>query len=227
MTEKEGKITELDPSKLGTKDYWENAYKLELNNYTDHGDVGEVWFGEDAGQRMVNWLSEHPEYVQPSDPILDNGTGNGVLCMDMEEEGFTDITGIDYCQEAIDLAEKIKEESESQVKFQVGNILDKESSFFKSKFKVVTDKGTYDAISLSETAKDDKVTYIENTHHVLEKDGLFMITSCNWTEEELVTMFSTHFKHLETIPTPSFMFGGKKGNSVTTVVLQKRDLINE
>ncbi len=27
--------------------------------------------------------------------------------MDMEEEGFTDITGIDYCQEAIDLAEKV------------------------------------------------------------------------------------------------------------------------
>ena len=27
------------------------------------------------GQRMVDWLSEHPEYVQPSDPILDNGTG--------------------------------------------------------------------------------------------------------------------------------------------------------
>ena len=27
--------------------------------------------------------------------------------MDMEEEGFTDITGIDYCQEAIDLAVKV------------------------------------------------------------------------------------------------------------------------
>ena len=78
--------------------------------------------------------------------------------------------------------------------------------------------------SLSETAKVDKVTYIENTHHVLEKDGLFMITSCNWTEQELVTMFSTHFKHLETIPTPSFTFGGKKGNSVTTVVFNKIDL---
>ena len=34
--------------------------------------------------------------------------GNGVLCMDMEQEGFTDITGIDYCQEAIDLAEKVR-----------------------------------------------------------------------------------------------------------------------
>jgi hypothetical protein len=27
--------------------------------------------------------------------------------MEMEEEGFTDITGIDYCQEAIALAEKV------------------------------------------------------------------------------------------------------------------------
>ena len=35
-------------------------------------------------------------------------SGNGVLCMDIEQEGFTDITGIDYCQEAIDLAEKVR-----------------------------------------------------------------------------------------------------------------------
>jgi len=220
MSEKE-EIKELDPSELGKKDYWENAYKLELDNYADHGDVGEVWFGEDAGQRMVDWLSDHPEYVQPSDPILDNGTGNGVLCMEMEEEGFTDITGIDYCQEAIALAEKIRDEADSQVKFQVGNILDKSSDFFKSKFKVVTDKGTYDAISLSKTAKEDKLTYIENTHLVLEPQGLFMITSCNWTESELTTMFSSHFNHIHTIPTPSFTFGGKKGNTVTTVVFQK------
>eukprot|EP00088_Acartia_fossae_P044720 TRINITY_DN4763_c0_g1_i1.p1 TRINITY_DN4763_c0_g1~~TRINITY_DN4763_c0_g1_i1.p1 ORF type:complete len:238 (+),score=49.15 TRINITY_DN4763_c0_g1_i1:39-716(+) len=223
MTSDVEKISELDPSELGKKDYWENAYKLELTNYADHGDVGEVWFGEDAGQRMVNWMSEHPEYILPGDAILDNGTGNGMLCMDMAEEGFTNVTGVDYCQEAILLAQKIRDEAGCDVDFQVGNILDKASPFFQKKFKVVTDKGTFDAISLSETAKTDKLTYIANTASILEDTGcgLFIITSCNWTEHELTAMFATHFKHLETIPTPSFTFGGKQGNTVTTVIFQK------
>ena len=38
-------------SKLGTKDYWDGAYEKENDNFDDHGDVGEVWFGEEAGVR--------------------------------------------------------------------------------------------------------------------------------------------------------------------------------
>ena len=33
------------------KAYWEKAYKVELENFDDNGDVGEVWFGEDSAQR--------------------------------------------------------------------------------------------------------------------------------------------------------------------------------
>ena len=32
---------------------WDTAYKLELDNYKDHGDVGEVWFGEDSALRVI------------------------------------------------------------------------------------------------------------------------------------------------------------------------------
>ena len=38
-------------SQLGTKDYWDGAYEKENDNFDDHGDVGEVWFGEEAGVR--------------------------------------------------------------------------------------------------------------------------------------------------------------------------------
>lgn len=31
----------LNPCKLGTKDYWESAYDLEIKNYQDNGDTGE------------------------------------------------------------------------------------------------------------------------------------------------------------------------------------------
>ena len=52
------------------------------------------------------------------------------------------------------------------------------------------DKGTYDAISLCpDDARSKRRKYIENVADLLQtgpdKKGLFIITSCNWTEEEL------------------------------------------
>ena len=55
--------------------YWEECYQTELANFEDHGDVGEVWFGEDSALRMVKWLVGHPDLVAPGSSILDSGTG--------------------------------------------------------------------------------------------------------------------------------------------------------
>lgn len=32
---------------------WENAYSLELENFKDHGDIGEIWFGKDSSKKVV------------------------------------------------------------------------------------------------------------------------------------------------------------------------------
>lgn len=66
-------------------------------------------------------------------------------------------------------------------------------------------------------------TYIKNIYHILdEDDGLFIITSCNWTEEELIESFKGSFEKLVSIPAPSFMFGGKVGSVVTSIVFRKK-----
>ena len=52
MTEVETEDGGFVASKLGTKDYWDGAYEKENDNFDDHGDVGEVWFGEEAGVRL-------------------------------------------------------------------------------------------------------------------------------------------------------------------------------
>lgn len=32
---------------------WNEAYLIEKKNFSDYGDVGEIWFGEDSGLRIV------------------------------------------------------------------------------------------------------------------------------------------------------------------------------
>lgn len=49
-------MDELNSSELGTREYWEEAYKKEIVNFEQHGDPGDVWFGEDSAFRVINWI---------------------------------------------------------------------------------------------------------------------------------------------------------------------------
>lgn len=89
------------------------------------------------------------------------------------------------------------------------------------KCDVVHDKGTYDAISLSSNAKESRQTYINQVYSLLEDNGFFVITSCNWTQSELVVHFESKFSLHSVIPTPQFKFGGQTGNIVSSVVFKK------
>lgn len=82
--------------------------------------------------------------------------------------------------------------------------------------------GTYDAISLHpDNPKEMREKYIASVEKILKDlESIFIITSCNWTESELVEMFKGRFKMLKFIPAPSFYFGGKQGNVVTTMVFR-------
>ena len=54
------------------------------------------------------------------------------------------------------------------------------------------DKGTYDAVSLHpDNSKERREEYIKQVFKILEPRGFLIITSCNWTEDELKTQFGT------------------------------------
>ena len=63
------------------------------------------------------------------------------------------------------------------------------NAVLKRKWSVVVDKGTFDAISLNEDAKSQKKTYVKNMATLLSDNGLLILTSCNWTEEEILAQF--------------------------------------
>merc|ERR1712096_60548 len=124
---------------------------------------------------------------------------------------------------------KVAKQVEVNVEYKECDILEDlektNNPVLKRCYKVVVDKGTFDAISLSENAKEEKQVYVKNIAALLSESGLLVLTSCNWTESELVQQFKDLFEVHQVIPTPSFSFGGKTGNLVTSIVLKKKKIV--
>lgn len=171
------------------------------------------------------------------------------MLIELAREGFTNLTGVDYSPNAIELSKNIAKDQEIAVTYKVVDLLQDQLDL--GRFQIVHDKGdykcdlltprnicntymniyvflhfiylgTYDAISLHpDDPKAKRGLYISHVHEMLEDNGFLIITSCNWTEDELIAAFDGYFIMSAVIPAPSFMFGGKVGSVVTSVVFQK------
>ena len=49
-------IREYDESKLARKEHWDNTFQMELENFENNGDDGEVWFGADVQKKTVAYI---------------------------------------------------------------------------------------------------------------------------------------------------------------------------
>ncbi|GMF70744.1 unnamed protein product [Aspergillus oryzae] len=108
-------------------------------------------------------------------------------------------------------------------------------------FDIVLDKGTFDAVSLSEEVVEGDADasvagkkvqrrvcemYPGVARRLVKKGGFLVVTSCNWTEEELVMWFTREKgegDRLEVwgrVEYPRFRFGGKEGQGVYPLNLQ-------
>eukprot|EP01117_Protostelium_nocturnum_P007344 TRINITY_DN2628_c0_g1_i1.p1 TRINITY_DN2628_c0_g1~~TRINITY_DN2628_c0_g1_i1.p1 ORF type:complete len:220 (-),score=88.99 TRINITY_DN2628_c0_g1_i1:65-724(-) len=210
----------FQPSKLGTQEYWDDAYDNELKNFEENGDIGEIWFGSDCLRRVVTFV-EKLSYLDPSSSsILDLGTGNGATLFKLAKKGFKKLVGVDYSVPSIELAKKIAEKKELDINFLQDDILD---SKLNDKFDLILDKGTFDAISLSEDRESNQRKYIETVLKLLSNDSsFFLITSCNYNGEELNRLFGNDFKFHSEIKYPTFRFGGQEGSTVTSYCWQRK-----
>ncbi|XP_030567594.1 EEF1A lysine methyltransferase 2 [Drosophila novamexicana] len=214
---------ELEGSELGTKEYWETSYTREIKNYKSHGDVGEIWFDEDSQQRIVDWLLKQETLNKQTARVLDLGCGNGMFLVALANEGFTQLTGVDYSPKAIELAKGIAKDQALNISYDVADLTQSVCPTLGT-YDIVHDKGTYDAVSLCpDNPKEQRTNYLATVAQLLhDENSLFIITTCNWTEDELLQSFEHLFDKYCTIPTPTFKFGGKVGNVVTSVVFKKK-----
>lgn len=235
--------THLDPSELGTKSYWDAAYTREQSNFSSNPtDEGTIWFS-DAGaeERMLAFLEDltdegvlhklNESVDKSATRFLDLGTGNGHLLFALREDGWVgELVGVDYSDQSVALAETLRDARDDQyadIAFHEWDILSQTAGkWLGSGFDVVLDKGTFDAICLSQDTDEQGrricESYREKVEPLVKSGGRFLITSCNWSEEELKGWFNTGgFTFEGKVKYPSFTFGGKTGSSVATLCFHK------
>ncbi|KXG46713.1 uncharacterized protein PGRI_039640 [Penicillium griseofulvum] len=96
-------------------------------------------------------------------------------------------------------------------------------------FDIVLDKGTFDAVSLADDAKTTRVCerYPDIARRLVRRGGFLVVTTCNWTEEELVHWFTADRTSGDRLAVwgrveyPRFRFGGHEGQGVCTVCFQR------
>lgn len=227
--------SELNPSRLGTKQHWDNVYATELTNFEEIGDEGEIWFGEDSVEKMVDWAQDYIS-KDPSPTILEVGAGNGALLFALLEAGYDGnrILGVDYSEDAVKLARAIgarRGEGCERIKFETCDFLQDLPAPLEDmaapEWDLVLDKGTFDAIALAEKDAEGRSPadgYPSRIGKVVKRGGFFLITSCNFTEDELKAKYAaaeTGLQYHSRVPWPTFSFGGQSGNVYSTVAFHK------
>ncbi|CCF56437.1 hypothetical protein KAFR_0B01380 [Kazachstania africana CBS 2517] len=223
--------TKLNTSKLGTKQYWDDFYALERQNFRENPeDTGECWFDDSNGEmKMVEFLSDNigQHSIKQDSSVLDMGTGNGHLLFELIENDFTGkMYGVDYSQESVTFAQEIAKEKglDDGIVFSQADIFD--TAWNPGEFDIVLDKGTLDAVALSgfKVDGDRPITEVYNKviEKLLKKGGVFLITSCNFTQDELIKIIENDkLKFWHSIHYPVLEFGGVKGSTICSVAFIK------
>jgi len=188
---------------------------------------------------MVKWALEH---VPPSRnaSILEVGSGNGTLLFALADADYDPslLCGIDYSADAVNLARAIATTSDTgdAITFAECDFLTTDPPRLQHMppteqppdiWDLLLDKGTFDAIALAEKDEDGKspaARYPARVGRLLKPGASFLITSCNFTEDELRASFETPETGLvyhSRIQHKTFTFGGKSGSPVSSVAFIK------
>lgn len=217
------------------------------NNTASAEDEGTIWFDENgAEEAVVKLLDELEEegHIQRdgenASRFLDLGTGNGHMLFTLREGEDEDgegkweggMVGVDYSPASVELARKIQTQRDIQphVRFEEWDLLKAEPEDWHDRelgFDVVLDKGTFDAISLMPQTEGEEhscETYRRKVEPLLAPNGFLVVTSCNWTKDELLSWLTPaeggQLEFFADAKYPSFTFGGQTGQSIVTMALR-------
>ncbi|CAL4964891.1 unnamed protein product [Urochloa decumbens] len=142
-------------------------------------------FGTEVMDVRVGWTKNLCSSKDlPSCSVLDIGTGSGRLLQQLAKQGFSDLTGIDYSEGAIELARNLAiHDGFEHINFLVDDVLE---SKLERRFELVMDEGTLDAIGLHPDGPVKRMMYWQSVASLVSPGGILVITSCSRTKDELV-----------------------------------------
>jgi len=228
-----------DTTPADLKSSWDQAYAREIANHAqDAQDEGTIWFDDSGAEEKVverlEALEDEGLLSKDNSRILDLGTGNGHMLFSLLDEDWAgDLVGVDYSDTSVKLARQIaaaRTEGGAPVTFEEWDLLNHQpGEWLGEGFDAVLDKGTFDAISLSsETdAQGRRIceSYREHITPLIKPGQFFIITSCNWTKQEVMNWFVApdgELQFFDEAKYPTFTFGGQQGQSVCTLIFQRR-----
>lgn len=230
---------------LRQEGFWDNHYELELRNYEDGGDEGDVWFGKSLSRRISDWVVDRLLSSSSNSRILDVGCGNAftlrtILHKYEDRSGHElasnhELLGIDFSSNSIELSRKILKSSalDGRISLCQCDFLDHkqvERACGEFKYDFIIDKGTYDAICLlasNGNLEETRSKYMKSIYSLVRDKSIFILASCNYTEEELMKLFQTSSainnitsKLIGKIDSPKFQFGGQEGSQVCCLIME-------
>ena len=209
-------------SKLGTKQYWNESYKQEIEQFKNNeNEVGDIWFGKNLQNKLVNYIRSH--FPDKNTKILDVGCGNGVFLYKLAKNDYNNLYGIDYSPDSIEFAKMIIDSKEKKYgkKYKINlycEDINTKNKIINETFDVIHDKGSFDAFMMNNN------NTLETYHNYIKsysKNGTtFIITSCNNTREELKNKFPLDkgFQYVDEIKNKTFVFGGQEGQQQATQI---------
>ncbi|KAG8053600.1 hypothetical protein GUJ93_ZPchr0001g31275 [Zizania palustris] len=106
----------------------------------------------------------------PRCSVLHIGTRSGQLLQQLAKQGFSDLTGIDYSEDAIEVARNVAIHDGVKVREKM----------------MCTDEGTLDTVGFHPDGPVKRMMYWQSVAGLVSPGGILVITSCSRTKDELV-----------------------------------------
>ena len=113
------------------------------------------------------------QYITKNDKILNLGCGNSRLSEELSEEGYEDITNIDFSTKVITIMEEKCKAKYPKMSFKVMDVLDMKE-IQTGTFNTVIDKGTLDSVLCGDNSVSNAQKMIAEVFRVLAPGGHYI-----------------------------------------------------
>ena len=175
----------------GKIEYWEERYARRPEPFD--------WYQVYSGIKEI--ISQ---YMTKNDKILNVGCGNSRLGEELSEEGYEDITNIDFSNKVISIMEEKCKGKFPKMSFKVMDVLDMKEIQTGS-FNTVIDKGTLDSVLCGDNSVPNAQKMISEVHRVLAPGGHYICITYGHPEHRKKFLETQQWGNLsvDKVPKPS------------------------